>query len=192
MGAKTAGSSLCGPRAFCDSTAPQHVYAVLPPKWEELHSEAAGPAGEAQGAAVSEARQKGAADEGTEAAWGATPGREEEDAATEGEDEGDAEVVEEEEDLAPVSSMASLLFYGVRGRQMREGEAPSWFNPVEASRAGMVRVRAFVWVGKGLGFGGRPGQATGCWFPRCACHVCHACSVGSREQLSHDLPDPKA
>lgn len=27
---------------------------------------------------------------------------------------------------------ARMLFYGVRGQQMREGESPSWFNPVEA------------------------------------------------------------
>ena len=31
------------------------------------------------------------------------------------------------------SAVSSLLFYGVRGRQAREGDAPSWHNPLEAS-----------------------------------------------------------
>ena len=28
--------------------------------------------------------------------------------------------------------VANLLFVGVRGQQEREGDAPSWFNPIEA------------------------------------------------------------
>lgn len=53
-------------------------------------------------------------------------------------DAGDSQVADEEasgseevfdEDLLP----ASVLFYGVRGAQLREGEAPSYFNPVEAA-----------------------------------------------------------
>lgn len=107
---------------------PPAVLAVLPPKWGELQAaEAAVDGGDDGGA------------DGVVAAGGAEDGVEVQeaeedrthDASEEGEEE-EAEAEEEEEAEGP-SSLASLLFYGVRGRQMREGEAPSWFNPVEAS-----------------------------------------------------------
>lgn len=59
----------------------------------------------------------------------------------------------EEEGQAPAShlDLANLLFYGVLGQQMREGEAPSYFNPMEVGGRGAVRGPVgLVCVGTGL------------------------------------------
>lgn len=47
----------------------------------------------------------------------------------------------EEQGGAPAShlDLANLLVYGVMGQQMREGEAPSYFNPMEVGGRGAVR-----------------------------------------------------
>ncbi|GAB4815315.1 hypothetical protein N2152v2_002361 [Parachlorella kessleri] len=39
----------------------------------------------------------------------------------------------EGEEEVPLAALANLLFYGVLGQQTREGEAASYFNPIEAS-----------------------------------------------------------
>lgn len=52
-----------------------------------------------------------------------------EQAAGKPQGEADAAVDDDTENQLPVNT----LFYGVRGQQMRDGEAPSYYNPVEAS-----------------------------------------------------------
>ncbi|KAL4423314.1 hypothetical protein ABPG77_006109 [Micractinium sp. CCAP 211/92] len=101
---------------------------VLPPKWGELRGDEAEAAGEAppgEGAVAG-------GDEGTQEDAAAV-GEAEEDGDLEDGQEEEEEDYQGEEEGEATPSLASLLFYGVRGRQMREGEAPSWFNPVEAS-----------------------------------------------------------
>ncbi|KAL4430622.1 hypothetical protein ABPG75_005878 [Micractinium tetrahymenae] len=97
---------------------------VLPPKWGELQGGGAEAAGPLQGVAGGQAPEEGVTGEEEAAGDVAAGGKEEEE---------EEEAEEAEDGVATSSLLASLLFYGVRGRQMREGEAPSWFNPVEAS-----------------------------------------------------------
>lgn len=81
---------------------------MLPPRWRELdHSGSDGGEAAAAEASAGSADEDGVQDE------------EEED--DDGEDEGGFYN----------GSTASLLFYGVRGQQTREGDAPSFFNPLE-------------------------------------------------------------
>eukprot|EP00887_Chlorella_sp_A99_P008046 scaffold12.g8046.t1 len=76
---------------------------LLPPRWEELE-------GLEEGERQPERRAATAAEGGTREAG-----------------------AEEEEGAEFEAPAANLLFYGVRGQQMREGDAPSFFNPIEAS-----------------------------------------------------------
>ncbi|EFN55641.1 hypothetical protein CHLNCDRAFT_133825 [Chlorella variabilis] len=128
---------------------------VLPPRWRELEPEEgawrgseAGSGGPAEGAEqqAGEQGQQAHEDEAAAAA-GNTKASEDQAAQEEEEEEGtaaqydegqyqaaaDKEEEEEEGEGPAEAAVASLLFYGVRGQQMREGDAPSYFNPLEAS-----------------------------------------------------------
>lgn len=127
--------------------------AVLPPRWRELEPEEgawrgseAGSGGPAEGAEqqAGEQGQQAHEDEAAAAA-GNTKASEDQAAQEEEEEEGtaaqydegqyqaaaDKEEEEEEGEGPAEAAVASLLFYGVRGQQMREGDAPSYFNPLE-------------------------------------------------------------
>ncbi|PRW57862.1 helicase MOV-10 [Chlorella sorokiniana] len=125
---------------------------VLPPRWRELQAEEGAEGGweEADGiprspGSGSEGRggEDGEAAAAEEAGTGDTTTADSESASTEQPPEW-ADGVEadgQREEEAGSSSgggfggvrMASLLFYGVRGQQQREGDAPSYFNALEAS-----------------------------------------------------------
>ncbi|KAK9799412.1 hypothetical protein WJX73_005424 [Symbiochloris irregularis] len=61
------------------------------------------------------------------------------------------EDAEEEEETNEQLTVVSTLFYGVRGQQMREGEGPSYFNPMEATV--LVRLLRSLLQGSGASNG---------------------------------------
>jgi putative helicase MOV10L1 len=63
------------------------------------------------------------------------------------EEEEEEEEEEEADHVTEEDTGASLLFYGVRGQQMREGDAPSYFNPLEVTiNCLLLFVRSFCYV----------------------------------------------
>lgn len=125
---------------------------MLPPRWRELET-----AEDADGWATEAAATEAAKPAGDAATVGATADAAGEAAAAEEEagmaakEEGDGAEDEEEEEAEDggfeEAAVAPLLFYGVRGQQMREGDAPSYFNPLEVSDGGpaIVAVSLGVW-----------------------------------------------
>lgn len=122
---------------------------MLPPRWRELAPEdgwqpgSTSPGGSPSG--DSEGEDGGAAAVAAGAAGSGDEQEQQQEWADGVEADGGAAGEEQEGSGFGEARMASLLFYGVRGQQQREGDAPSFFNALE------VGVGASCCAG-GLGF----------------------------------------
>ena len=123
--------------------------AVLPPRWRELEAEPGSAARQHTSAVAgngSNGAEEGEAPLGSQQPTGSSADGEAgagvEPAAAQGgayaDDAPAGDSGSDGEGAVGDPSAASLLFYGVRGQQMREGDAPSYFNPVEVRRQALL------------------------------------------------------
>lgn len=124
---------------------------MLPPRWRELQAQAAtehgwelenGGPGSRPGSGSEGGEDGGAAGE---AAVGSTAAASEAASSEQQPEWADGVEADSQQQVAGEGAggsefggprMASLLFYGVRGQQQREGDAPSYFNALEVSAEG--------------------------------------------------------
>ena len=108
--------------------------AVLPPRWRELQAEDWAQEDGSPSSPGSRSGSEGGQEDGAAGSEAASS-----EQTPEWADGMDTDTQQQQEDSSgrfDGTHMASLLFYGVRGQQQREGDAPSYFNALEVSGPG--------------------------------------------------------